>query len=86
MTVATVVTLSVTVTLAFIGYVATYRNNLRLDRQKARLERVNLQLSDFYGPLLANAAASGIAWLAFRSRYRPTNGFLLGWTDDTHGR
>jgi hypothetical protein len=43
----------VTIALAFIGYLATYFNNLRLSQRQERLARVSRQLSDFYGPLLA---------------------------------
>ena len=41
----------VTVALAFIGYLATYLNNLRLARRRERLELVNAQLNELYGPL-----------------------------------
>lgn len=42
-----------TVALAFTGYLATYLNSLRLTQRQERLERVNRQLSEFYGPLIA---------------------------------
>ncbi|MFK0045124.1 hypothetical protein ACIQU4_13595 [Streptomyces sp. NPDC090741] len=42
-----------TVGLAFLGYLATYANGLRLAQRQARLARVNQQLSEFYGPLFA---------------------------------
>lgn len=66
-----VVTTTVTVLLAFLGYLITYLNNLRLSQRAARLERVNRQLGELYGPLFALTHASNIAWLAFRSQYRP---------------
>ncbi|WP_067541512.1 hypothetical protein [Nocardia crassostreae] len=47
------VTVSVTIGLAFLGYLATYLNGLRLAQRQARITRINLQLSDFYGPLFA---------------------------------
>jgi hypothetical protein len=71
MDLATALTLAVTVGLAVSGYAFTYRNNLRIDQHKARLERVNRQLSELYGPLLALSSAGNIAWQGFRSRYRP---------------
>ncbi|GAA1216812.1 hypothetical protein [Prauserella alba] len=46
-------TVIVTVALAFIGYLATYLNGVRLAQRNERLARVNRQLSDFYGPLVA---------------------------------
>jgi hypothetical protein len=47
------ITTIVTITLALIGYVATYLNNIRMSRHQARLERINRQLSELYGPMLA---------------------------------
>lgn len=37
-----------TVGLAFVGYMATYLNGLRLGQRQARLVRINQQLSEFY--------------------------------------
>jgi hypothetical protein len=50
------------VVAALIGYVATYVNNIRMGQRQAKLDRVNRQLSEFYGPLLAISSASGEAW------------------------
>jgi hypothetical protein len=66
-----VATLSVTVLLALLGYFVTYGNNLRLAQRKDRLERVERQLREFYGPLLSLAEASTRVWEAFRGKYRP---------------
>jgi hypothetical protein len=44
---------SVTVLLALSGYLVTYITSLRLTQRKDRLDRINRQLSEFYGPLLA---------------------------------
>lgn len=46
-------TMIVTVGLAFLGYLATYANGLRLTQRQARLDRVNAQLNNFCGPLFA---------------------------------
>ena len=59
-----------TVFLAFIGYLITYLNNLRLSQRKERLERVNRQLGELYGPLFSLTQASDKAYLAFRNKYR----------------
>ena len=59
------ITLAVTIGLAFIGYIAAYLNGLRLTQRQERLVRVNRQLSDFYGPLLSLAEANGGAFNAF---------------------
>ena len=59
------------VVAAVLGYFATYGTNLRLAQRNDRLERINRQLSEFYGPLLALTRSSGQSWQAFRKRYRP---------------
>lgn len=64
-------TTAVTFFLAFAGYIFTYLNNLRLTQRGERLARVNRQLSEFYGPMLAMTQATQSAWEAFRSEYRP---------------
>ena len=61
-----IITTVITVLLAFLGYVATYLNNLQLSRRKDRLERVNQQLSELYGPMFSLTHASSIAWKWFR--------------------
>jgi hypothetical protein len=59
------------VVVAAVGYFVKYRIDLRLTQRNDRLERINRQLSEFYGPLLALTRASGQSWQAFRERYRP---------------
>ncbi|WP_405778584.1 hypothetical protein [Streptomyces sp. NBC_00859] len=63
-----------TVGLAFIGYLATYLNGLRLAQRQARLTRVNSQLSDFYGPLFALMEANGRTFDAFSEKYARPDG------------
>jgi hypothetical protein len=80
----TALTVSVSVVLALAGYVATYVYNLRLAQRKDRLERVDSQLSDLYGPLMALTSAGNSSWLAFRSLYRPGAGaFWEPWQPPT---
>ncbi|MFD4522957.1 hypothetical protein ACFWP7_03250 [Streptomyces sp. NPDC058470] len=67
-------TVILTVGLAFIGYFATYLNGLRLTQRQARLERVNAQLSDFYGPLFALTEANSRIYDAFASTYARPDG------------
>lgn len=57
------------------GYLVTYRNNLRLNGRKDRLDRVTRQFSDLYGPLFATASATNATWLMFRRQYRPSGAF-----------
>ncbi|MHB8105188.1 MAG: hypothetical protein ACYDG5_06575 [Dehalococcoidales bacterium] len=66
-----ILTLSVTIIIALGGYLFTYFSNMRLARRKDRLEIVNRQLREFYGPLFALVRVSGNAWAAFRDKYRP---------------
>jgi hypothetical protein len=47
----TVATLTATVFVALMGYAATYLNSIRLSQRKDRLERIDRQLREFYGPL-----------------------------------
>jgi hypothetical protein len=65
-----VVTL-ISVFVAAIGYFIKYRIDLKLHQRNDRLARINRQLSEFYGPLLALTQSSEESWRAFRNRYRP---------------
>ena len=69
--VGTEVVALVGVVAAVLGYFVTYWTNHRLAQRNDRLERINRQLSEFYGPLLALTRSSGQSWQAFRQRYRP---------------
>jgi hypothetical protein len=64
-------TLSVTILLAAIGYAVKYWNDLRLAQRKDRLDRIDRQLRDLYGPLFALGAATHRLWAEFRLRHRP---------------
>jgi hypothetical protein len=68
---ATEIVTLIGVCVAAIGYFIKYRIDLKLEQRKDRLERINRQLSEFYGPLLALTRSSGESWQAFRKRYRP---------------
>ena len=61
----------ISVCIAVIGYFIKYRIDLKLAQRNDRLERINRQLSEFCGPLLALTRSSGQSWRAFRKRYRP---------------
>ncbi|MFB7209944.1 hypothetical protein [Streptomyces sp. NPDC056255] len=67
-------TLIVTVGLAVVGYLATYFNGVRLAQRQARLARINLQLSDFYGPLFALMEANSRTYDSFSERYARPDG------------
>ncbi|WP_460718532.1 hypothetical protein [Nocardia heshunensis] len=68
------VTVGMTVGLAFVGYMATYLNGLRLGQRQARLVRVNQQLSEFYGPLLALMEANQRTFDAFHTDFALADG------------
>src|SRR3954468_5922546 len=59
------------VCVAAIGYVYKYQTDLKLLQRNDRLERINRQLSDFYGPLLVLTRSRERSWLTFRQRHRP---------------
>ena len=75
---STAAPIAVSILLAVAGYLATYLYNLKLSQRKDRLDRVNQQLSDFYGPLFALASSGNSAWRAFRGRYRPESRSFWG--------
>lgn len=64
----------VTVVLAFAGYAVTYLNSLRLAQRQERLERVNRQLGELYGPLLALTETDSRMWHAFAERHPRPDG------------
>lgn len=72
----TVITLIVTIVLAFVTLLAKYINDVIIAQRKDRLERVNQQLKNLYGPLYAINEASQVAWKEFRLIYRPGKSFF----------
>lgn len=54
--------LVITVTLAFAGYFATYLNNLRLSKRAEQLDLINKRIKEFYGPLYVASEAGRIAY------------------------
>ncbi|MER7985237.1 hypothetical protein ABTY53_06485 [Streptomyces noursei] len=67
-------TVIVTVGLAFVGYLATYLNGLRLAQRQARLTRVNQQLSEFYGPLFALMEANSRTYDTWSAKFARPDG------------
>ncbi|MGH2617579.1 MAG: hypothetical protein ACRDJC_20285, partial [Thermomicrobiales bacterium] len=62
------------VLVAAIGYFVKHESDLRLAQRNDRLDRINRQLAEFYGPLLALTRSSEESWEAFRRRHRPGDG------------
>ena len=53
------------VILALLGYFLTYANNIRINKRNERLELVNKQINQFYGPLFVSVNTSDIAYKAY---------------------
>jgi hypothetical protein len=62
--VETAATLGVTLLVATAGYLAKYFNDLRINERTDRLERLNRQLTEFYGPLYSLVHVGNAAWEA----------------------
>jgi hypothetical protein len=83
------VSILVTIALGLIGLSGTYLYNLRLARRKDRLELINLQLKQFYGPLYVSTQVGAMAAAAlqlklgrkeiFPNRSRPDDEALREW-------
>ncbi|SEP01110.1 hypothetical protein [Actinacidiphila rubida] len=64
----------VTVALAFAGYLMTHWSSRRLAQRQERLTRVNRQLGEFYGPLLAITEINNRVYHAFAERHPRPDG------------
>ncbi len=53
------------VILALFGYIVTYINDIRMKKRSERLELINKQINDFYGPLYVSVNTSDIAYKAY---------------------
>jgi hypothetical protein len=63
--------------VAVLAASLAYWNAQRLSQRQARLDRVNRQLEELYGPILALSSASAISWSVFRTRYRPDDYYFF---------
>jgi len=59
--------------VAFVGYFIQHLYALRLQVRKDQLDRVNAQLRQFYGPLLAVVSATKSSFSAFLINYSPAH-------------
>lgn len=64
----------VAVVVAFVGYLWTHWSNRRLAQRQERLVRVNRQLSEFYGPLLALTEINSRVYHAFTDSHPHLSG------------
>jgi hypothetical protein len=65
------VAIGIPAVVAVAGYFVAYGNNLRLAARNDRLDRVNRQLQELYGPLVALVHAGNRSWEVFRIQNRP---------------
>jgi hypothetical protein len=68
---------SAAICVAVLGALLSFIYSRRLQRRQARLERLNAQLRDFYGPLYAIFQANHIAHLRFVDTLRPGSSTLF---------
>lgn len=64
-------TLGGAIVLALIGYVIKSMSDRQTERRKNRLDRVNAQLHDLYGPLYAIVTMIDVSWRAFHEKFWP---------------
>lgn len=86
---AAIIAAATSIATGILVYYLTYRSTRRLDLRKDRLSRVDRQLADLYGPLVAYATASDTTWRKFADEYnvrelyfgdtRPTEEHLKRW-------
>lgn len=62
------------VLIALIGWISTYFHKWHFDKKANRLDRVNRQLRELYGPLYARLMANDATWEAFWKKHRPSHG------------
>jgi hypothetical protein len=62
--------LFITTSVAILGFIITYINSLRLAKRKDKLDRINNQLGDFYGPLYSLLKSNEEAWMSFCEKYK----------------
>jgi hypothetical protein len=72
--------LIVTISLAFIGYLATYVINVRVAQRRDRLDLVTKRLSDFYGPLYIASQAGEIMYRTFLAKMHEAKALQPGVT------
>lgn len=74
-------TLWIPLLVAFLGYLLTYSNNVRMEDRKTRLKYLSDQLQVLYGPLFSLSHASHQAWGELTKILRPHSGVLF---DESH--
>jgi hypothetical protein len=70
-------TTTLTILLAFVGYLATFLSARMLARRKDKLELVNRRLNEFYGPLYVASQAGNIAYRSLLKKQGKTQSFPI---------
>lgn len=60
--------------VAAVGWLITYFHKWHFDNKANKLDRVNKQLRELYGPLYVRLLASHSTWEAFWNKHRPAHG------------
>jgi len=63
--------------VGILGFLATYWNNILLEKQRANIAFISNQLEKLYGPLLALSNSTEQAWRQFQTRHRPGRPFFF---------
>jgi hypothetical protein len=70
-------TTTLTLLLAFAGYLVTFLSARMLARRKDKLELVNRRLNEFYGPLYVASQAGNIAYYSLLKKQGKTQSFPI---------
>ena len=68
---------TLTINLAFIGYLATFMSARTLARRRDKLRLVNKRLNEFYGPLYVASQAGHIAYRSLLKKQGKTQSFPI---------
>jgi hypothetical protein len=68
---------AISLAVALIAAMSAYWNSRLVERRQESLKRVNSQLEELYGPLLALAFTGDAAWKAFRSKFKPNTKYAV---------
>lgn len=66
--------LGISIFLAVVGWIITFRSRRIHDSRAAQLSRVNRQLKDLYGPLYVILESGDRVWKSFWEKNRPAHG------------
>ena len=71
----------VSLVVAFVAALLAYWNSRRISAYQGQLDRVNKQLEELYGPLLALSSSNSAAWREFAGHFRPNRAYIFDGTE-----